>query len=175
MLSTHRSSGFTLIEALVALVIFSIGLLGLAALYSKSLVVSHGAYLRSLASIQAMDMAERIRGNWMLDHDAGQDYEGGAHDGVRIVTDICESSDATVNCEENSCVPADLRTWDLTQWCAANQILFAALFEGAAITYHEADDDYSIAIQWRERAIAESDDPIGTNLESTLFEYRMHR
>lgn len=60
---THLSTGFTLLEVLIALVILSIGLLGVAALQGVGLRSSHGAYLTSQASILAYDMADRIRAN----------------------------------------------------------------------------------------------------------------
>lgn len=57
------SKGMTLIEVLVALLIVSIGLLGLAALQANSLKFNHSAYLRTQATQLAYDMGERIRAN----------------------------------------------------------------------------------------------------------------
>ncbi len=51
--------GFTLIEALVALLVLSIGLLGVAAMQLKALQGAHMGYQRSLASIIAIDAQER--------------------------------------------------------------------------------------------------------------------
>lgn len=58
-----RSRGFTLLEILIALVILSIGLLGVAALQGVGLRSSHGSYLTSQASLLAYDIADRIRAN----------------------------------------------------------------------------------------------------------------
>lgn len=55
--------GFSLIEVLVALVVLSVGLLGLAALQTNAVEFNHDAYLRSQATILAYDIADRIRGN----------------------------------------------------------------------------------------------------------------
>nr|WP_269816184.1 type IV pilus modification protein PilV [Halomonas sp. G15] len=61
MLSPNRQHhGFTLIEALVALVVLSIGLLGVAALQVKSLQSAHLSYQHTLASLAAQDAAERL-------------------------------------------------------------------------------------------------------------------
>jgi type IV pilus assembly protein PilV len=57
------SKGLSLIEVLIALLIVSIGLLGLAALQANSLKFNHSAYLRTQATQLAYDMAERIRAN----------------------------------------------------------------------------------------------------------------
>ncbi len=56
-------SGFTLLEILVAIVVLSIGLLGLAGLQVVSLNNNQIAYYRSIATQQAYDMADRMRAN----------------------------------------------------------------------------------------------------------------
>ena len=58
-----RARGFTLIEALIALVVLSVGLLGAAAMLLESLR-AHAAALRRVAVVGLVrDMAERIRMN----------------------------------------------------------------------------------------------------------------
>ena len=59
----HAVDGFSLIEVLVALVVLSVGLLGLAALQQNAVRFNHDAYLRSQATVLAYDIADRIRGN----------------------------------------------------------------------------------------------------------------
>lgn len=55
-----RFKGFTLTEVLVALLVLSIGLLGLAGLQLRALQHTHSSYQRTLVNIQALDMAERM-------------------------------------------------------------------------------------------------------------------
>ena len=55
--------GVSLIEVLVAVVILTIGLLGLAGLQAGGMRVSQGATFRGLASQYASDMADRMRAN----------------------------------------------------------------------------------------------------------------
>ncbi|HID48830.1 MAG TPA: type IV pilus modification protein PilV, partial [Chromatiales bacterium] len=55
--------GFTLLEVMIALVIFSIGLLGLAGLQARGLQSNTTAQYRTTAMILAYDMADRIRAN----------------------------------------------------------------------------------------------------------------
>lgn len=57
---TPVCNGFTLIEVLVALLILSVGLLGLAGLQVRSLQYTHSSYQRTWVNIQALDMAERM-------------------------------------------------------------------------------------------------------------------
>jgi type IV pilus assembly protein PilV len=58
-----RAAGFTLVEALVALVVLSIGMLGIAALYMETLRASRSALYRTEAVTMAADLADRIRAN----------------------------------------------------------------------------------------------------------------
>lgn len=55
-----RSAGFTLVEALVALVVLSTGLLGVAAMELRALQGAHAAYQRSVATLAAQDARERL-------------------------------------------------------------------------------------------------------------------
>lgn len=55
-----RQRGFTLLEALVALLVLSIGMLGVAAMQLKALQGAHAAYQRSIASLAAQDAQERL-------------------------------------------------------------------------------------------------------------------
>ncbi len=54
------ASGFTLLEVLVALLVLSVGTLGCVALQMNALQATHSAYQRSLASLIAADVGERL-------------------------------------------------------------------------------------------------------------------
>ncbi len=58
-----RHRGFTLVEIMIALLILSVGLLGLAGLQANGLRQNNNALQRTYAMIQAYDMAERMRAN----------------------------------------------------------------------------------------------------------------
>lgn len=58
-----RQSGITLIEALVALFIMSIGLLGVAGLQATSISAGHASTQRSQAVFLSYDIADRMRAN----------------------------------------------------------------------------------------------------------------
>ncbi len=55
--------GLTLIEVLIAVLVLSIGLLGLAGLQATSLQFNHSANLRSQATNLAYEMTDRMRAN----------------------------------------------------------------------------------------------------------------
>ena len=59
-LTSGASSGMSLIEVMIALVVLSIGLAGLAALHLNSVQFVHSAHYRSLASTIALDLEERL-------------------------------------------------------------------------------------------------------------------
>ena len=58
-----QQRGFTLLEALIAVVIIAIGLLGLSGMQMISLRNTNEGFLRTQATASANDMAERIRAN----------------------------------------------------------------------------------------------------------------
>ncbi|MBI3560303.1 MAG: type IV pilus modification protein PilV [Gammaproteobacteria bacterium] len=137
----NHSQGFTLLEVMIALVIFSIGLIGLAGLQSLSLQNNQVAYARTMATILAYDMADRIHNNRI-----------GAASGSYAVTTMPASA---TSCITSSCTPAVLATYDLYQWDqtvrhtqnnpAAQNELFNAL---GYITRNGSV--YSIYIAWDE-------------------------
>jgi type IV pilus assembly protein PilV len=60
---SQMMGGFTLLEILVALIILSVGLLGLAGLQASGLRSNHSGYLRSQATLLAYEMTDRMRAN----------------------------------------------------------------------------------------------------------------
>ena len=61
--SARRVGGFTLIEVLIALIILSVGMLGIAGLYVHSMQAGRTSMLRHNAVTMAGDVADRIRAN----------------------------------------------------------------------------------------------------------------
>jgi type IV pilus assembly protein PilV len=58
-----RQSGFTLLEVLIAIVVLSIGLLGLAGIMASSMRNNQSATHRTQASVLAYDIIDRMRAN----------------------------------------------------------------------------------------------------------------
>ena len=57
----RSQKGASLVEVLVATVVVSVGLIGLAGLQTLSMQSNHTAYLRTQASLLAYDMVDRMR------------------------------------------------------------------------------------------------------------------
>lgn len=88
----HSMQGFTLLEVMVAVVVLSIGLLGLAGLMASSLKNSHSAYLRTQATWFAYDALDRMRANRAVALAKGYDLALGATPGgsALAATDLSE-------------------------------------------------------------------------------------
>lgn len=107
-------TGFAMLEVLLAIVIISFGLLGLAGLQATSIRNNHSAYLRSLVTQQAYDMADRIRAN-----QAGA--KAGNYDSISGIpaADACIGSISAPGCSA-----AQLASQDARQWNSSNATLF---------------------------------------------------
>lgn len=96
-------AGFTLLEVLVALLVFSIGFLGLAALQTLSLRFTHQSYERTQAALQAYEIIDRMRAN---------------REGLDNYTPVPAGATLTapVDCSTAACGPADMAAYDLMEW-----------------------------------------------------------
>ncbi|TAN08364.1 MAG: type IV pilus modification protein PilV [Rhodanobacteraceae bacterium] len=96
-----RQQGFSMLEVLIAVLVFSLGMIGLAGLLIFAIQSNHVAYLRTQATFLAHNMADRMGAN-----PAG--LWAGAYNGNYPVT-------GTASCA-TGCTPAQLATYDMQQW-----------------------------------------------------------
>ncbi len=142
-----RMKGFTLVEVLVALVVLTVGMLGIAALYVEGLRLSRTSIYRMNAVTLAADMADRIRTNWAVP----ADYAG-------------TGPGADNNCVNTAinCTATQLAQDDWFRWLAAmaERMPPGAVGEidvNAAATV----DQYDITVTWPETGRA---DPVSYTL-----------
>lgn len=131
--------GFTLVESLVAMVVMSVGMLGIAALYVEGLRAGRTSVYRTVAIDLASDMADRIRAN----PTARMAYDG---DGDGDDSGDCVNGPA-------DCDPATLAADDIFWW---KQSVETLLPEGAAsIAVVDAGEiaSYTITINWSEPGV----------------------
>jgi len=116
-----KERGMTLIEVLLAIVIFAIGLLGVAALQVAGLRYTKGSQNRSLAIIQAENITERMRAN-----------PAAVADGKYVTPDVSET---LPDCLTTECTPAQMAEYDLATWLSdTRQALGAKRYDGALNT-----------------------------------------
>jgi type IV pilus assembly protein PilV len=110
-----RARGFTLLEVLIAIIIVSIGLLGVAAMQASTLKNAGGSKYRSAAITLTSDMADRMRANLegMMEGDfvAGTGYN-------RPRTALADPAYNTPDpaCRSSGCLPAAMVLDDLATW-----------------------------------------------------------
>ncbi|MCC5862002.1 MAG: type IV pilus modification protein PilV [Gammaproteobacteria bacterium] len=146
-LPRRRQRGLTMLEVLIALVILSIGLLGLAGLQTVSMQFNQAAVVRSQASQLAYDITERMRAN----RAAAADY----------VIAIGAAPPAP-----GSSVAAD----DLNEW---RDQLAATLPAGTgSVAFNAATGMVTIVIQWADTDDAAADLDQFERDTDTSFEFR---
>ena len=151
----HR--GFSLLEVLVALVILSVGMLGVLTLQVKGLQFSQSAMTNTHAVNAAGDMADRIRANPGV---AASDYNSSFSDGGTMPATLCADIKGTsVNV---GCSPTNMGSFDIWQW--KDQLKNSSNLpngEGAiAVTQNAAPATlpftYTITVRWTERGVTET-------------------
>jgi type IV pilus assembly protein PilV len=120
----HQTHGFSLIEVLITLFVFAIGLLTVAGLQLYSKKANYDAIQRSTASMLAYSMVERMRSNSKAQ--AGADplarYVDQTTDGLGGAT----LSTPATNCGTTDCNNIQMVDYDLWQWERA--------IDGASVT-----------------------------------------
>ncbi|MDZ7826805.1 MAG: type IV pilus modification protein PilV [Gammaproteobacteria bacterium] len=132
-----RQSGFTLIEVLVAILIVSVGVLGVAGLQLLSLQNNTSAMFRTQAFQAAYDIMDRARAN------RDQDYS--------LV--MGEDAPTALNCTAANCSPDEMRDYDLNQWRAA---LAANLPSGTGAVALD-DGLMTVTVRWQDTRNAAAD------------------
>lgn len=130
----NNQSGFTLLEVLVAIVVISLGLLGLAGLQAATLRNNQIAYYRGIAIQQTYDMADRIRAN-----QAG--VAAGAYN------NLTATIPADPDCVANTCTAAQMAAADHSQWNNNNARMLPA---GAGTVVSAAGGSFDITVSWNE-------------------------
>ncbi len=134
--ASTRQQGFTLIESMVALVVLSVGMLGISALFTQGLSSGRTAQYRSQAVNLVSDLADRIRAN----RTAQAAYAGVA---------------ANNNCDPLGgggvdCAPVQMAAHDLFVW---NQQVQQSLPTGQWLILFDPTtlpESYTIQVSWTE-------------------------
>ena len=127
--SRDYQHGYTLIEILIAVVIISIGLLGMAGIQLKGMRGTQNSFLQTEAATLANNIAERMHAN----------PNGSLYAGINSTSYDCDTppttpkkcdrqSDGTVD----SCSAADMATFDIDTWLCGTPGVKNSLPNGSA-------------------------------------------
>ena len=131
--SQERQTGFSLVEVLIALIIMSVGMLGIATLFVQSMQAGRTSMFRHHAVTLAGDVADRICANPR----AGIAYQGAGADNGCI--------DTGNDCNEAAMAANDIFLWDA-------QVVESLPNGAVTVTFDDTvtPPEYTIRIDWDE-------------------------
>ena len=147
-----RQKGFTLLESLIALVVLSVGMLGIASLHVEGLRNGRTANVRTKAVALATDMTEKMRAN-----------RAGARAGDYIVDD--GGMGTNNNCADDLfggatvvCTPATLAAHDIWLWKRTLTNAQTGLPAGATAsvaTDGAIPPTFTVTVAWSENGVTD--------------------
>lgn len=145
--------GFSLVEVLVALLVLSIGLLGLAALQTTSLQFNTGSYHRTQATYFVYDIIDRMR----LNNAAA--VSDGAYDvpttdaAATMISNYTSCDTSACACDTSSCNATNLAIYDLGKWYQRVRTTLPGTTENTYLPTIDIDASKTatITMRWRER------------------------
>ncbi len=161
-----KQKGVSLLEVLIAVLVLSVGLLGLGGLQLHALKSSNDAHFRSVASLLAADLGDRIRIN----------PEGVALAAYEISenqsTSICENTAPKLCTGANICSVSELATFDLYQIACGvtngsnkslgmkNLLPSATLSVACTGGTCDADKEHTITFKWEQTDNQDADNSV---------------
>ncbi len=137
-LSAQQQTGVSLVEVLVAVLIMSIGMLGLAAMQNTSVKFAYDSYIRSQANFLAYDLMDRVRSN--------PDAAYALSQGQVPSTASCVATTASVSA--TNCSATEIRAADLYEWYQSA----IAVFPDATLQLEQpSNGQYVMRISWDDR------------------------
>ena len=137
--ATKGIRGFSLIEVLIALIVMSVGMLGIAGLYVHGMQAGRTSLFRHHAVMLAGDVADRIRAN----PDAGVEY-----------VDAGTAPAPATNCIDggSDCTPAEMAANDKFLWDeqAAATLPEGDVTVGFVAGAAGAPSNYTVTVNWSE-------------------------
>ena len=149
--SPRGARGVSMIEVLVAVVIFSLGLLGLAMMQLKGATFTKDSGARSAAVLLARSLADRMQAN-----------PKGVSEGDYVWTSSTKPT--YTDCSSASCTPAQVAANDINAWLTQMSAAMPASASTAAMgqivantdSSGKADGTYTITVQWSGLGILDS-------------------
>lgn len=148
---SRKQRGFTLLEAMIALVVLSVGLLGLAALQARSMQYNSEALTRSQATAIANEIMDRMRSRTYDLGGAQAENAAETYLAAAAATD-CASPPVTAQ-QEKGCWLQMMKDYLPGQSSPTGTITRIA----GADNGNPTDDVYRVRVQWVDRKRATTD------------------
>lgn len=152
----NKNRGVTLIEVLVAMVVLSMGLLGIAGLQAGVSRYKANSWVRSAVSSLYSDLADRVRINTDV---AGTSLLTGVPSASNYLlssTWASQQSDAlstpTLNCETTMCSTTQRATYDMVVW---RQLVRNSLPQGAALVTGDLSTGIALTLMWFDKGMTD--------------------
>lgn len=167
----QRQQGFSMVEAMVSVLVLSGGLLGLAFLQAQGMKFNADAYQRTQATVLAYDIIDRLRANPVAAN-AGAYVVASSSAAAAFVDDtasyeLCDTQDGSVPCTANQ-----LATFDLARWYQAQTRSLALDPNNYAtinrVAIDSTIDSHTITMRWFEQSNREQ-----SNLKTQTWEVRV--
>jgi type IV pilus assembly protein PilV len=156
-------AGYSLVEILVAVLVISVGLLGVATLQTRGQQFNHFSYLRTQATFLAYDLMDRMRTN-ATEARRGTYADNNGNCGSQPTPDT--------ECDSSECSPDRLAQYDMANWrymvcdvlpwtekpprevddaCDNDPDYLGDFEKQYKIVWNAPDNEYKIFIQWIEQ------------------------
>jgi type IV pilus assembly protein PilV len=155
----NTQQGFTLLEVLIALLVLSIGLLGLAALQTTGLRSNEMASMRTTSTMLAYDITDRMRANpagrGLVEDETDLDGDGNFTDFIYVAANdkypitVDTPTSLTEDCDLADCDPTELATYDLFKWRKAVELLPGGKSD-ITVTVAASTATHIITVYWDE-------------------------
>jgi len=147
---THKYHGFTLVEVMVALLVLSIGLLGLAMLQATNLQFNTDAYTRTQATLFAYDIIDRMRANPTgSTNNLYKVLDNTDYNAKKAAYDACIGS--SCKCDASACDYTNLATYDLGKWYEMHDKFLPGASKTRATIDRTAANLVTVTIYWTEK------------------------
>jgi type IV pilus assembly protein PilV len=150
----HRAhhTGFSLVEVMVALVVMSVGLLGIAKMQALALSNTTTSRMRSLVALEAASLASTMRADRAYWSTVTADPNVAIAGGV-----VTSTADATLQAATNcpSCTPAQIAMNDLGEWAGElNSVAPGASAAVSCSVVAATPISCQISVSWVEHLVA---------------------
>lgn len=148
MMARHnRQHGFSLIEAMIALLIIAVGLLGIASMQAMSISNTATSRIRALAAIEASNMAAYMGANATYWRTVALPFS---------ITVTPPGSTPATNCTSASCTPAEMAAYNLKQWAGPDQLGLLPGGVGTIINNTTQPGVFTVSVGWMQKRMATS-------------------